>query len=210
MDVGIPTHGRPAFVREAIESVLAQTFGDWRLAISEDGPGGGPVREAVEPYLGDERISYIATGEHVGAAGNMSRLLQRGDAPYVILLHDDDLWEPEVLERRVRFLEGHPGCGFVFSGHFDIDGDGRRIGSAEFRLAEGVYPPETLAPMMLRANVMDIMDSVLVRRSAYDAVGPEFDASLPRVYDWEMWARLAAGVRRRLPRGQGCRLPAPR
>jgi glycosyltransferase involved in cell wall biosynthesis len=191
VDVGVPTHGRPAFVTEAIDSVLAQTFRGWRLLVSEDGPGGGLVEEAVQPYLADERISYAATGERVGAAGNMSRLLQSGDAQYVIVLHDDDLWDPEVLERRVGFLEEHPGCGFVFSGHYDIDATGRRIGSGELRLAEGVHPPETLAPIILRSNVMAIMGSVLVRRTAYEAVGPAFDASFPRIFDWEMWGRLA-------------------
>jgi glycosyltransferase involved in cell wall biosynthesis len=191
VDVGVPTHGRPAFVTEALDSVLAQPFGDWRLRVSEDGPGEGAVREAVEPYLRDERVSYEATGERVGAAGNMTRLVQAGDAPYVIVLHDDDIWEPGMLERRVRFLESHPGCGFVFGGHFDIDADGRRTGYGEFPLAEGVHPPATLAPMMLRRNVVSIVSGVLVRREAYERVGPAFDETYPRIFDWEMWARLA-------------------
>ena len=191
MDVGVPTYGRPAFVAEAVESVLAQSMPDWRLTISEDGPGSDAVKAAIDPYLGDERVSYVATGERVGSAANMSRLIQTGTAPYVIVLHDDDVWEPDVLARRARFLDEHPECGFVFSGHFDIDADGRRTGRSDLALDEGVHAPATLAPMMLTQNVADVPAAVMVRREAYEQVGAAFDESFPRIYDWEMWARLA-------------------
>ena len=189
MDVGIPTFGRPRYVREAVESVLAQTLASWRLVIQEDGPGGEAVREAVEEYLTDPRVEYRATGEHVGAARNMTELLRAGSAPYVGLLHDDDRWDPEFLERRVDFLHAHPGCGFVFSGHTDIDGEGRARGRSELPLPEGEHPPETFVPMVLRHDLVDT-PTVLVRRSAYEDAGARFDERFPHLYDWEMAIRL--------------------
>src|SRR5207244_1001390 len=47
VDVGIPAYGRSRFVEDAIESVLAQTLGSFRLTVSEDGPGGGALEDAV-------------------------------------------------------------------------------------------------------------------------------------------------------------------
>ena len=69
VDVGIPTHGRPAYLAEAIDCVVAQTFRDWRLTISENGEGNEFVARIVEPYLADPRISHVVVGENVGGTG---------------------------------------------------------------------------------------------------------------------------------------------
>ena len=189
VDVGIPTHGRPAFLAEAITSVLAQTYRDWRLVVSEDGPGSAEVAAVVEGFA-DGRITYRATGTHVGAAANLTTLLRDGTAPYVAILHDDDRWDPGFLEARVRFLEAHPDSGFVFSGNTDIDGAGATTGRSSFSLAEGEHEPAEFAPVLFRRNVI-ATPTVLVRRRAYDEVGPTFDGRFPVLYDYEMWLRLA-------------------
>jgi glycosyltransferase involved in cell wall biosynthesis len=191
VDVGIPTYDRPRYLVEAIESVLAQTLGDWRLTISEDGPRTDAVARAVAPYLRDPRIRYAWTDEHVGAARNLTRLIADATAPYVALLHDDDRWGPRFLEHRVAFLEEHPECGLVCSGSTVIDGDGRRVRLTPPRVsAPAVLHPEQLIAAMVRRNMVPT-PTVLVRRVAYEAVGPAFDARFTRIYDYEMWLRIA-------------------
>ena len=189
VDVGIPTHDRPAFVVEAVESVLAQTFERWRLVVSEDGPGNPDVAAALRPYLDDHRVAHEVSGRPLGAAANMSRLLASGSAPYVAILHDDDRWEPEFLERRVDFLEAHPECAFVFSGHMDINGNGDRTGHSKLRLDPGVHPREAFLPLVLRDDLVST-PTLMVRRAAYTAAGGRFDERFPRLYDWEMSIRL--------------------
>lgn len=189
VDIGIPTHGRPQFVTQAVESVLAQSRKDWRLTIAEDGPGADELARVLAPCLDDPRIRYAPTGEHVGAARNMTGLLA-GDAPFLAILHDDDRWHPGWLERRVRFLEENPECGFVFSGHIDIDGDGKVRGRTRSRLAEGRHARERFLPRLLVENPVGT-PTVLLRRSTLERAGTAFDDSFPRIYDWEMWMRLA-------------------
>ena len=192
VDVGIPTRERPELVRLAIDSVLAQTYTDWRLVISENGLGGGATEEAVEPYLSDPRITYVVTGStELGGAENWTRLLQHGDGPYVAILHDDDLWDPDFLDRRVEFLESHPECGFVFSGNKEIDLSGNVVGETEYVLPEGVHPPQETFPLLYEHNVMG-QPSILVRRSAYQEVGAYFDSDYFPFWDYEMCMRLAA------------------
>lgn len=191
VDVGIPTCGRPQYLVEAIESVRAQTFGDWRLTISEDGPRSEPVWRAVRPFLRDPRIEYVATGDRVGAAVNMTRLVQIGEAPFVALLHDDDRWGPGFLERRTAFLRAHPECGLVCSGSTVIDREGRRVRVTPPRVsAPAVLAPRELLPAMVRRNMVPT-PTVLARRAAYAAAGPEFDSRFARIYDYEMWLRIA-------------------
>ena len=82
VDVGMPAYRRPEFIGEAIESVLAQTHTNWRLLVSENGPGGGEVEAAVSPYTSDPRIRFAATGKDLGPPANWTRLVQAGTAPY--------------------------------------------------------------------------------------------------------------------------------
>ncbi len=190
VDIGIPVHGRSRFVCEAIESVLAQSLRRWRLVVSEDGTGTDEVIRAVEPYLGDERVAFVTTGGPVGAARNMTQLLGVGAAPYVALLHDDDRWDPTFLADRVEFLELHPACGFVFSPVTVLDEHGAYVERWRNRVSDGVHEPRDLVPRLLRNNLIP-SPSVLTRRSAYEAVGAAFEPRLRRLYDYEMWLRLA-------------------
>ena len=190
VDVGIPAYGRPHLLVQAIESALGQTLTEIRITISDNGPGGGEVEQAVQPYLSDERVRYVSTGG-VPQHENMTRLIQTGDAPYVGLLHDDDIWEPEFLERRVDFLEAHPDCGFAFSSKYVINSEGQRIAADPRPMPEGVIPSEVFLPILYERNPVS-PPSLLVRRSAYEAVGPSFTPELRRYFDYEMLFRLAA------------------
>src|SRR5215210_4579156 len=102
VDIGLPTRGVALYIEETIRSVLAQSFENWTLLISENGLGGGELEERLRPYLSDPRIRYSATSEDIGAAGNHTRLIQAGSAPYVGFVHDDDRWHPEFLKRRLE------------------------------------------------------------------------------------------------------------
>jgi len=189
VDVRIPTRSVAPYIHEAIACVLAQTRQDWTLLISENGAPGGKLEQEVQPYLADPRIGYQAIGADLSAATNHTRLITSGNAPYVGILHDDDRWAPEFLERRIEFLDRHPECGFVFSGNYEIDSRSRRTGESKLILAEGVYQPRELVPLLIRRNVIG-MPTLLVRREAYDAVGPAFDEETV-FFDYEMWLRLA-------------------
>ena len=189
VDVGIPTRGRPRYLQETIESVLAQTFHRWRLTISENGPGSDELRAIVEPYLSDPRVQHVPTGSEISASENATRAIQAGTAPFVALLHDDDRWDTGFLARRVAFLDSNQSCGLVFS-HCNVIGES---GARDFRLSvplhEGVQPRGTFLGLLYRRNII-AMPTVLTRRSAYDLVGPAFSKSL--IFDdYEMWMRVA-------------------
>jgi glycosyltransferase involved in cell wall biosynthesis len=190
VDIGIPTFGEPRFLVEAIESVFAQTLTGWELTISENGPGSPTVAAAVKPFLSDPRVRYETTGTNLGGARNSTRLVQTGNAPYVALLHDDDRWAPEFLERRVAFLEANPSCGLVFSSCEFIDDAGTVIHRFEVDLEEGVQDRKRFLRSLYLSNVI-CMPTVLVPRRCYEAVGPELNDSV-LFYDYEMWLRIAS------------------
>lgn len=190
VDVGVPTYGEPRFLGEAIQSVLDQTLTSWRATVSENGARSDYVAGMVEPFLSDSRVQYVTTGTNIGGAGNSTRLIRSGRAPYVALLHDDDLWQPGFLERRVAFLEEHPSCGLIFSACDVIDQTGKVLYHFDVDLPEGIQDRKKFLRLSYRTNVI-IMPTVLVRRSAYEAVGAVFNESL-LFYDFEMWLRIAS------------------
>jgi glycosyltransferase involved in cell wall biosynthesis len=189
VDVVMPTYGDAPYLGASIESVLAQRFGGWRLTISENGPGGGELEARVRPYLADARVRYVATGSNIGAARNAAGLVKRATAEHVGLLHDDDLWYPEFLERRLEFLAAHPTCGLVFSGCRVIDGAGDEVFRTRRAFADGLQPRRPFLRTLYRSNVIYI-PTVLVPRRVYDELGT-FNTNV-LFYDYEMWLRIAA------------------
>jgi glycosyltransferase involved in cell wall biosynthesis len=204
----MPAYKRPHFIAEAIESVLAQTYTNWRLLISENGPGGGEVEAVVRRYTDDPRITFSPTGTNLGAIPNWTRVLQAGDAPYFSLIQDDDTWEPTFLATRVAFLERHPECGFVFSGERKIDQHGNEIPLDQVPslpekdisdlLPQGVYAPRDFVRAMYRYELGGIhtpsmaSTGVMSRRSALEAVGAFFDQDYPFLcFDVELYMRMA-------------------
>lgn len=188
VDVGIPAHGEPVFLAEAIESVLGQTYRELRLVVLDDSEGEA-IERVVAPYLVDRRLDYRKVSS-MSATQAMTTLIEAGDGAYFAFLHDDDRWEPEFLRRRVDFLEAHSHCGLVFSGHIDIDDQSRETARFPAPYPEGIVPREQLVPEMQRRNVIDVMHCVLTRRTALEGAGPWLNHDHGRVFDWELWLRL--------------------
>jgi len=189
VDVAIPVYRRAAFIREAVESVVRQTFPHWNLVVCDNGPGGGSIQAAIEPFLADPRISYVATGRTLPLAENWTNAIRQGTAKYVALLNDDDRWSPDFLQDRVSRLEAVPMCGYAFGEWIEIDVDGRESSRAPYAFREGVLSRELLALWFTRQNI--VPPSLLIRRSALETVGAAFDERW-HYCDWEMWARIAA------------------
>lgn len=188
VDVGIPTYGRPTYLAEAIESVLAQTFSAWRLTVSDNGPGGGEAAAVVARYDSDPRVNYAVTGG-VPMRENWTRCIQAGSAPYVALLADDEYWDPEFLANRVVFLDANPACGLVFSNSRAVDDRGRELAPRAHRVSEGLHPPLDFVPRLFEDQLIPATP-VMVRRAAYEAVGPAF-SDHSELMDYEMWLRIA-------------------
>lgn len=188
IDVALPTYGPVPYLREAIDSVLAQTEQRWRLTLVDNSPETGAARAVLESYRSDPRVRYLATGG-LAQPANWTAALTSGDAAYFALLSDDDWWEPGFLARRLAFLEAHPECAFVFSNYREVDEAGNEIAYRAPRLTEGVHEPETFAPLEYAGNLVPVA-SPLYRRSAIRVAG-EYFADV-RVCDYELWMRLVS------------------
>jgi glycosyltransferase involved in cell wall biosynthesis len=131
--IAIPFYTGQAYLREAIESVLAQDSARWLLIVVDDhGPEHG-TRALVESY-GDARISYQRNEHNLGMAGNWNRCIENARSPLVTLLHSDDRLLPGYVRQMTEAHERHPDAVIVHSRARIIDDEGR----PKFSLADSV------------------------------------------------------------------------
>ena len=105
------------FIREAIESVLAQTYDSWELILVDDGSTDASTKIARKYSDGHTpRIRYLEHEGHANRGMSASRNLgiraARGE--YVAFLDSDDVWLPQKLEQQVQILGAHPDVAMVY------------------------------------------------------------------------------------------------
>lgn len=133
--VAIPTYNSgERFLSDAIDSVLAQSFGDFEVLIS-DNCSPDNTSEVVNAY-DDPRIRYVRHSENIGANANFNFCLNDAKGKYLLLLSDDDLIDRDFLEVCVNAVNGREDVGFVRTGARTIDKDNRVIWESPNRVAE--------------------------------------------------------------------------
>lgn len=108
----MPSYNCGRFVRETIESVLAQTYSNWELLFVDD--CSTDDTEAIVHSFEDSRIHYFKNENNSGAAISRNRALREAKGRWIAFLDSDDVWVPEKLEHQIRFMEKN---GYHFSYH---------------------------------------------------------------------------------------------
>ena len=99
------TYNGERFVGEQIESVQAQTYGNWHLLVSDDCSTDGTLAVVRRYAAEDERIRIVSEGvRHGGAKENFFALMAKSEAPYAMFCDQDDVWLPEKVEKSLAAL----------------------------------------------------------------------------------------------------------
>ena len=112
VSVIIPTYNRAAYVKEAIDSVLGQSYEDYEIIVVDD--GSSDDTNAVVKGFGDSRIRYIYQ-KNKGISGARNTGIRNARAQFVALLDSDDIWFPQILELEVPILDQNPDLCLVYS-----------------------------------------------------------------------------------------------
>jgi glycosyltransferase involved in cell wall biosynthesis len=124
----MPAYNRERYIRDAIESVLAQTRTDFELLIVDDGSTDGTAAR-VASYR-DPRIRLLRNPQNLGIPATRNRGISEARGEFIAMLDSDDIAHPRRLEKQVAFLERRPRHALVGSWFRYIDDEGRpqRIG----------------------------------------------------------------------------------
>lgn len=121
----MPSYNTAAYIADSIRSVQAQTYENWELIIVDD--CSTDDTDAVVASFSDNRIRYLKNPVNSGAAVSRNYALREAKGKWIAFLDSDDLWEPEKLEKQIRFMREH-GYAFSYTNYNEIDEDSRANG----------------------------------------------------------------------------------
>ena len=191
VSVIIPTYNRPNYLREAVDSVFAQTYPFIEILIIDDGSseGGALTKSALKPYLSANslsprrpKVTYLYQ-KNCGLVPAVNRGLALAQGEYIQRLDDDDRLLPEKIARSVEVFQAHPAVGLVATGYYHIAATGGRLRT---------YPPRSCPEPTRLLNMLmwciSACAGVMVRSLVHQKVGVYRDI---KAQDYEMWVRIA-------------------
>lgn len=120
----MPLYNKAPYVRKAVESVVAQTCGDWELIVVDDGSTDGS-KEVVE-QITDSRI-HIIHQKNTGVGAARNRGVAASSAPHICFLDADDWWEATFLEEMTGLTAKYPNAGIYGTGYYIVKNGRKRI-----------------------------------------------------------------------------------
>jgi hypothetical protein len=189
VSVCIPTYNYARYLPRAIESVLAQTYGDFELIVS-DNASTDDTQEVLARFS-DHRIKTFRNERNLGLFGNFSRCLELAGADMVKFVCADDWLDPAYLARTVPLMQSHEEIGLLTTDGFFVDEQGRTFAltTPEFDGGPVVRAADALRAQAGSLNVIGMPSSVLLRRAAVEAAGG-FDDRFAPASDVHLWLKL--------------------
>ncbi len=183
VSVVLPVYNGEKFLREAIESILCQTFGDFEFIIIDDGSRDGTISIIQSHH--DKRIRLFQNATNLGIIHTLNNGLAEAQGKYICRMDADDIAEPERLREQVHFLEANPRIAMAGSNVRTIDESGTVMGieqypqtNEEIRKAMFVHNPFAHSTVMIRRDVLDVMG--------------QYDHRFLHNEDYDLWLRIAS------------------
>ncbi len=189
LSVCVPVYNTEEFIKQSIESVLAQTYGDFELIVCDDGSTDNT--QAIIRSYKDPRIRIVVNERKLGIGGIFNKLIDLTSTDTVAIFHADDEMLPQNLAAKMRFLELHPEVGFVHSNFHVIDEQGKIIAgnwaknSDHDCVMDKLYSFERL----ILEDCFICCPSVIIRKECHRKSG-YYDPQYHYALDIEMWLRV--------------------
>jgi glycosyltransferase involved in cell wall biosynthesis len=190
----LPVHNGANYLREAIDSVLAQSYDSFVLEVLDDGSTDDTAK-IVESFV-DSRVRYSRNPQRLGLFGTLNRGFAEAKTEFVRLWAHDDRMLRDNLLKLGQFAREHPEAGMVYCDFYGIDETGQRTGEERQFAAQRVHTPD-IATQPLSALLFFCfgclpgnISTVMLRRSAWESAGG-FRTGWQQSPDYDMWVRIS-------------------
>jgi glycosyltransferase involved in cell wall biosynthesis len=181
VSVIVPCYNAAEFLEEALRSVLAQSYPEVEVLVVDDGSTDNSA-EIARRFP----VRYIRQ-ENRGLSEARNTGIRESKGSYLVFLDADDRLKPRAIETGLAALAPRPDCALTVGDHVFIAPDSSYLAdSVKERHLHSHYEA------LLRSNFIEMISSVLFRRSIFDEVGG-FDATLRVAEDYELYLRIARG-----------------
>jgi glycosyltransferase involved in cell wall biosynthesis len=183
VSIFVPTYNREKYLPQTLDSLLAQTFGDFEIIIADDGSTDRTLEIANEYAIRDSRIRVVPMPHSGEVATRNNAVAYTNPRSAYLLNHDsDDISLPTKLERLVGFLDANPQISIVGCRAEYFDDLGNNCGAPEIELA-----PERIRATFGEVNSM-INSAALIRRKVFETIGA-YREEYRSVDDYDFFAR---------------------
>ena len=194
ISVVMPVYNVQAYIEDAIQSVLDQTFTDFELVIVDDGGSDNSIK--IARTFSDERIRIVSQPNR-GLAGARNTGIAKARAPYIALLDSDDCWHRDKLLLHYIHLRANPEIGVSYSGSRLIDEHGEVMKVAMRPKLVNVSAADILCRNPVGNGSAPVFCRQALDRAAFThPKDPSrtcwFDESFRQSEDIELWVRLAS------------------
>ena len=187
ISVCLLTYNHANVIESTLRSILEQTITGYEVIVSDDCSTDGTWERILQLAAVDMRIKPVRTSHNMGMPGNANFAVARSKRPYIALLHHDDLYRKDLLEKWAGVLERHPEAAFVFNPY--------RVFESDF-IYEEPMPGECIDGKWLLERYLFarwgcvVRGTAMIMREAWERVGG-MRKQFGMLADIDMWMRLA-------------------
>jgi glycosyltransferase involved in cell wall biosynthesis len=183
VSVIIPTRNRAAMLKQAIDSILAQSEPVREIIVIDDGSTDNTL-DVLRSYDSKIRLFSQCQG---GPSAARNRGFREAVGEWIAFLDDDDVWLETKIEKQMAIAAKHPEAGLIYCGDLLMDGPLQKVLRNRTALAEN---RGDVFEHLLLGNFI-YTSCVIVRREAIRRAG-DMDLKLRFAEDWDLWLRIAA------------------
>ncbi|NKX40304.1 glycosyltransferase family 2 protein [Rhodobacteraceae bacterium R_SAG2] len=190
----VPAFNVQATMRQTLEALLAQTYGDFEIIIVDDGSTDATPQITAE-FAADPRVRVIRQ-KNRGLAGARNSGIAAAKGAFIGFCDADDIWLPHKLARHVAHLQSNSKIGVSYAGSAFIDNEGVLTGQAQRPRLKGIG-----ASHIFKRNPIGNGSAPVIRRAVFDEIAYQpaferhrpwyFDETFRQSEDIECWLRIA-------------------
>jgi teichuronic acid biosynthesis glycosyltransferase TuaG len=179
ISIVMPAYNAERYLKEAMDSVLKQTYSNWELILIDDGSSDNTVEVATKVAANDSRIKFYINPENLGVSNTRNKGISLANGEWIAFLDSDDIWKEKKLEKQLNFSKEKK-SDFTYSGVCYISENGTPY--------KGLFevPLITSYQELLKQNVITC-SSVLIKKNLLETVEMERDDMHE---DYAVWLRI--------------------
>lgn len=176
------------YVKEAVKSILAQTYRDFEFLIVDDCSTDKTSTILQDLTKQDPRVHVIKNPINLGLTKSLNKILKQAQGIFVARMDADDIALPERLEKQLQFLENDPRVDIVGTAYAWIDEQGNVLGQKNVPCSH-----QEIHKTLIQANPF-LHGSILIRKSTLDATNG-YNEHYKKAQDYDLWLRLSSTCR---------------